>query len=99
VIWLGSSGFGASDGLVGDVGEAEIIETSWFAVVRRNSGGGLTGLPISISFSGGAPFAGVEFEGPGVRGVARMVGVDFTSVRGDVVGDSRGRRGELIFCM
>jgi hypothetical protein len=67
--------------------------------VRRHSGGGLTGRPISISLSGGAPFAGVGFEGPGVRGVARIVGVDFTSVWGDVVGDSRGRREVLIFCM
>jgi hypothetical protein len=98
VIWLGSSGLGASDGEVGDVGEAESMETSWLAATSKNSGGGVTGLPISISFSAeDVPFASAGFNGPGVRGVARIVGVDFTSVWGDVVGDSRGRSGVVIF--
>lgn len=90
VIWLGSSGLTASDGEVGDVGDAEAIGTSRSGATSKNSGGGVTGLALSISLSAGAaPFVGAEVEGPGVRGVAMTVGVDLTSVMGDVVGDSR----------
>lgn len=75
---------------MGDVGDAESIGTSRSGATRRKSGGGVTGLPISVSLSAAdTPFVGTEFEGPGVRGVTMTVGVGFTSVKGDGVGDSR----------
>lgn len=97
VIWLGSSGLTVSEGDVGDVGDAEAMGTSRSGATSKKSGGGVTGLPISVSLSADAPFVGAVFEGPGVRGVTMTVGVDFTSVMGDVVGDSRGGIG--VSCM
>lgn len=66
---------------MGDVGDAESIETSRTGATSKNSGGGVTGRPTSTSLSEEeAPFVAADCEGPGVRGVAMTVGIDLMSV-------------------